>query len=70
MTPKTSGPSRTEWCAQFTQVEVFKEELVPLDKLMDGKYMDRVRECYSMNLNMPGSMETVDPNRFLPGALR
>jgi len=54
----------------LTQVEAFKDELVPLDKLMDGMYMEKVRQCFTMNLNMPGSMETIDPNRFLPGVLQ
>lgn len=33
---------------------------------MDNKYMEPVRKCFSLNLNMPGAMETVDPNRFIP----
>lgn len=38
-----------------------------MSKIMNQKYMDSVRQCFSLNLNMPGSMETVDPNRFIPG---
>ena len=29
--------------------------------------METLRECYTININMPGSIENEDPNRYIKG---
>jgi hypothetical protein len=38
-----------------------------MKKLNDESYMDDLRRCFSLNINMPGAMENEHPHRFLKG---
>jgi hypothetical protein len=46
-------------------VSHFKEDIIPASKLKNNEWMDMVRSWRVMNLNMPGTLENEDPNRFL-----
>jgi len=46
-------------------IDEFKEDIVPAAKLKDNEFMDGIREWRQLNLNMPGTLENEDPNRFL-----
>lgn len=40
------------------------ELAIPLAKLKDEKLMESIRKTFTLNLNMPGCIETIDPRRF------
>lgn len=44
----------------------FKEDIIPASKLKNGEWMSMIASWRVMNLNMPGTLENEDPNRFLP----
>lgn len=43
----------------------FRGEIVPMHLLENQKYMEEVRKCVTLNLSMPGAIETEHPHRFL-----
>ena len=43
------------------------EQLIPATKLQNEKYMTGVRNCFTLNISMPGTLENENPNRFLKG---
>ena len=32
--------------------------------------METLRECFTININMPGSIENEDPNRYIKGIIQ
>lgn len=48
-------------------IDILKEDYIPLTKLKDDKHMANIRRCWSLNMNMPGTIENEDPNRFIVG---
>jgi hypothetical protein len=36
-----------------------------MTKINDPKYMTVLRECFTLNINMPGTLENEDPNKFI-----
>lgn len=49
------------------QVDILREDYIPLSKLKDEKHMDKVRSLFSLNINFPGVIEMEDPNKFIVG---
>lgn len=45
-------------------INEFNEDIVPAAKLKNNEYMDAIRDWRQLNLNMPGTLENEDPNRF------
>eukprot|EP01017_Pseudomicrothorax_dubius_P042843 TRINITY_DN704_c0_g1_i16.p1 TRINITY_DN704_c0_g1~~TRINITY_DN704_c0_g1_i16.p1 ORF type:complete len:304 (-),score=70.71 TRINITY_DN704_c0_g1_i16:63-974(-) len=41
------------------------QELIPLNKLQNTKYMENLHKCFTLNINFPGCMENEHPHRFL-----
>ncbi len=38
-----------------------------MHRINDEKYMETLKECFSLNINMPGTLENEDPNKFIRG---
>lgn len=36
-------------------------------KINNLEFMTLMKDCYLLNLNMPGTIENLDPNRFIEG---
>lgn len=45
-------------------ISEFKEDIIPANKLKNQEFMESIREWRQLNLNMPGTLENEDPNRF------
>ena len=43
------------------------EEVLPLKKIENEGYMDTLKRCFQLNINMPGTLENEDPNKFIRG---
>jgi hypothetical protein len=39
--------------------------VVPYDKIEEESYMEIVKRCFTLNINMPGAMENEHPHKFL-----
>jgi hypothetical protein len=40
-----------------------------MHRIENEKYMATLRECFTININMPGTLENEDPNKFIRGDL-
>jgi len=38
-----------------------------MTKIEDEKYMQTLKDCFTLNINMPGTLENEDPNKFIRG---
>lgn len=50
-------------------IEIFKKTSIlsiPYNKLRDEKHMLAIRKTFTLNLNIPGCVEVIDPRRFFP----
>lgn len=45
--------------------EILKEDAIPYSLLNNNKYMEEIRENRSLNISIPGSIETEHAHRFL-----
>lgn len=42
------------------------KHLIPYNILTNDKRMNKIREMFELNISMPGAIELVHPNRFVP----
>jgi hypothetical protein len=49
------------------QFLLLQENAIPSKYLLDKDYMDDVKKCFSMNFNIPGTIENEHPHRFIKG---
>lgn len=61
----TLKSSISKFLLYLFQIELYGENVLPRIKLNDEKYMEYLKSCASLNLNMPGAIETIHPHRFL-----
>lgn len=64
---ETSKYSEMRTIYNNTKITKLGDDVVPLKYIHDQKYMDEVRRCFTLNINMPGTIENEDPNRFIRG---
>jgi hypothetical protein len=43
------------------------ENVLPMLRVNNEGYMGTLRKCFSLNINMPGTLENEDPNKFIRG---
>lgn len=49
------------------QIATRGENILPMTKIEDEKYMQTLKDCFTLNINMPGTLENEDPNKFIRG---
>lgn len=59
------GDREDEVVLRTQQAAVLKEDAIPNKLIQNQEYMDQLRRCFAVNLNMPGSVEAEHPHKFI-----